>query len=260
MAGLVTTASPAALFAAAMPFAGNSVVPAQPIPRWLEIAQGEIGQREFRAKGKHNPRIIEYHDACDLHAQDDETPWCSSFVNWCMMQAGMPRTKSALARSWLKWGRRISEPELGCVVVMSRGSDPRFGHVGFGVRWDSGGIWVLGGNQTRRQGEEFDSVCVKKFPWSKVIEMRMPRAAAASTTIQAALGTGAATAADTAIDVAGPALPSVAEVVANPEVASSLTAMQYVTGAARIVLLAAIAFAIYWIVRERIKKWRENGQ
>ena len=38
---------------------------------------------------KDNQKIVEYHQATTLKAQDDETPWCSSFVNWCYIVAGL---------------------------------------------------------------------------------------------------------------------------------------------------------------------------
>ncbi len=55
----------------------------------------------------HNPRILEYHRTTTLGhgaASKDETPWCSSFVNFCMVMSGFRGTNSASARSWLKWG------------------------------------------------------------------------------------------------------------------------------------------------------------
>jgi hypothetical protein len=52
------------------------------------VAQTQRGVKEI-AGIKHNPKIIEYHQACILQANDDETPWCSSFVNWCYIIAGI---------------------------------------------------------------------------------------------------------------------------------------------------------------------------
>lgn len=53
-----------------------------------KVAQTQRGVKEI-AGIKHNPKIIEYHQACILQANDDETPWCSSFVNWCYIIAGI---------------------------------------------------------------------------------------------------------------------------------------------------------------------------
>ena len=122
-------------------------------PKWLEIAEAEIGQKEI--KGGENPRIIEYFTATTYPAKEDEVPWCSAFVNWCMKQADIFRTTSAAAISWASWGERLTEPREGCVVVIrqrKKGTDQATGsssgnHVGFFQRIENGYIYLLGGNQ-----------------------------------------------------------------------------------------------------------------
>src|SRR5947199_7193490 len=69
-------------------------------PPWMSIARAEIGVKEGTG-GASNPRIGQYFTATDLGAQPDSVPWCSAFVNFCMRQSGIPRTRSGLARSWL---------------------------------------------------------------------------------------------------------------------------------------------------------------
>lgn len=54
---------------------------------FLVTALQEYGQHEI-AGIKNNPRIIEYADKTSLHAKDDETAWCSSFVTWCLETSG----------------------------------------------------------------------------------------------------------------------------------------------------------------------------
>lgn len=93
---------------------------------------------------QHHPRIIEYHAATTLRATEDEVPWCSSFVNWCMMKAGYTGTRSAAARSWLGWGTPIQKPVRGCVVILTRTGG---GHVGFLDKIEDGTVYLLGGNQ-----------------------------------------------------------------------------------------------------------------
>lgn len=116
------------------------------MPKWFEIAKAELGTKEVQ--GGENPRIIEYHAITTLAAKEDEIPWCSAFVNWCMDRAGYLGTKSAAARSWLKWGTDIESPVPGCVVILKRGAPPS-GHVCFYVRdVDDGRIECLGGNQS----------------------------------------------------------------------------------------------------------------
>ncbi len=118
------------------------------IPPWYAIAKQEMGAGVQEVPGAtHNLRIIEYHQATSLKATDDETPWCSSFVNWCMQQVGIEGTKSAAARSWLTWGVTLDQPKEGCVVVIRRGKSSWQGHVGFFAGITGKHILILGGNQ-----------------------------------------------------------------------------------------------------------------
>jgi uncharacterized protein (TIGR02594 family) len=122
---------------------------------WMDIAAAELGVHENAAPGQHNKRIIEYHAATSLKATTDETPWCSSFVNWVMVQAGYRGTNNALARSWLEWGMGLSTPRVGAVTVIKKkgassdvatGSSTGF-HVGFYISATPATLRLLGGNQ-----------------------------------------------------------------------------------------------------------------
>lgn len=112
-------------------------------PSWISVAEGENGVKEIEGS-KHNPRVIEYH-ATTGKFKDDETPWCSSFANWVMKQAGQPVTGSAAALSWAKYGKKIDKPAYGAIAVFDYGGGK--GHVGFVVGIDGKKIQVLGGNQ-----------------------------------------------------------------------------------------------------------------
>jgi uncharacterized protein (TIGR02594 family) len=134
----------------------------------MRIAEGELGQAEIPG-AEHNPRIIEYHAMCTLKATDDETPWCSSFANWCVYHGGYVGTRRANARSWLDWGYALTQPTEGCVVVLQRGSSPTAGHVGFFMGDGRNGmIKLLGGNQG-------DRVSVAEFRRSDVLGFRWPK-------------------------------------------------------------------------------------
>lgn len=137
-------------------------------PRWLEIARKEIGVHETR--GGETKRILEYHAQTSLHASDDETSWCSSFMNWCMMSVGLRGTRSAAARSWESWGLPLDKPIVGCIVVFWRGSkDSGLGHVAFYMgEQDRDYILCLGGNQG-------DKVCIAPEPKARVIAYRWPK-------------------------------------------------------------------------------------
>jgi len=111
-----------------------------------EVAKTQIGIKETPG-AEHTKRVIEYHATTTLKATTDEVSWCSSFVNWCVIQAGMKGTNSAAARSWLKWGHETKEPVQGDIVVFQRPPNPQSGHVAFYVKEEGDKIYVLGGNQ-----------------------------------------------------------------------------------------------------------------
>lgn len=137
-------------------------------PKWLEVALRELGVTEISGDS-HNKRILEYHATTSLQATDDETPWCSSFVNWCMTEAGLKGTDSAAARSWLDWGTVLDEPKTGCLVVLSRGNNPNSGHVGFFIELVNNDkhVNLLGGNQR-------NMVMLDTFPVDKVLAYIWP--------------------------------------------------------------------------------------
>jgi uncharacterized protein (TIGR02594 family) len=142
------------------------------VPRWYEIARGEEGVKEFSGAAD-NPEVVKYLKSCaelgGVHQRNDETAWCSAFVNWCVEQAGFEGTESAAARSWMQWGRPITAPRVGCIVVLRRTNNPAFGHVGFFVKATDRLVFLLGGNQS-------DAVNVTAFDRSRVLRdgFRMP--------------------------------------------------------------------------------------
>jgi uncharacterized protein (TIGR02594 family) len=135
---------------------------------WLKIARKELGVKETPGSGD-NSRVVEYLKSTTLGRLDnenDETAWCSAFVNWVLKQAGVtPRTNSAWARSWLKWGIATDDPIPGTIVIFTRGANA--GHVGFYLNEDDNRIQVLGGNQG-------DAVTIAWFPKANLLGYREP--------------------------------------------------------------------------------------
>lgn len=129
---------------------------------WMAIAEKELGQEEI-AGSVHNPRIIAYHATTTLKATKDETPWCSSFVNWVMIQAGKKGTNSAAAISWQNWGK-ATPSRTGAIVVLHNTSTKNSSlsysgyHVAFLLKETATHYHVLGGNQRNK---------VKKSRYSK---------------------------------------------------------------------------------------------
>jgi uncharacterized protein (TIGR02594 family) len=143
---------------------------------WMSIAESQLRVREYSAPGKHNDQIVAYHQTTSLRATTDEVAWCSSFVNWVMVQSGRRGTNSAAAKSWLGWGVPLTTPQVGAVTVIKRkaaGSDRATGstsgfHVGFFLKIDATHLRLLGGNQgneVRESSFRLDKYDIKGYRW-----------------------------------------------------------------------------------------------
>jgi len=131
---------------------------------WMTKAEGEKGIKEITGISSHTPRILEYHAMTTLKAKQDEVPWCSSFVNWVMDRAGYPITKSAAAKSWMKYGVEVPL-QYGCIVILKRTGGH---HVGFYTGETANTVYLLGGNQA-------DAVNVRQYKKESVLSARMPK-------------------------------------------------------------------------------------
>src|SRR5690606_28661848 len=82
-------------------------------------------------------------------------PWCAAFVGSVLKSCGMEHTGKLNARSYLKYGKSVSKPCQGDIVVFWRGSiDGWRGHIGFFIAETKNVIYILGGNQN-------NEVCIK---------------------------------------------------------------------------------------------------
>lgn len=138
----------------------------------FDIANRLIGIEEIHGQKDH-PMIVWALSLCGLPNVGDETPWCSAFVNLVNFLCGLPRTKSASARSWLLLGDSLDlqNANIGDVVVLNRGGPQDAaviaapGHVGFYAGMDGPRIKLLGGNQG-------DKVSVANFEASRLLGIR----------------------------------------------------------------------------------------
>jgi uncharacterized protein (TIGR02594 family) len=136
-----------------------------PVPVWMLHAAQELGVSEILG-ARHNPRILEYGRSTSLKPSTDEVPWCATFVNWCLHQAAVGGTNSAVARSFDSWGRKTLI-RFGAVVTFPRtGGSGR--HVAFVAGWNTTHIFHLGGNQS-------NAVNVQASPRSSATALRWPR-------------------------------------------------------------------------------------
>ncbi|MEG1121692.1 MAG: hypothetical protein RR184_14035 [Citrobacter sp.] len=119
-------------------------------PDWMPVALSEFSQYRnlIETDSELNNKIKIYHNTTTARGSDGTTSWCSSFVNWCLMQTKYAplATHSALAYSWGHgtWenGEIVDKPFYGAIAVMN------YSHVGFvcGINPD-GRLLILGGNQ-----------------------------------------------------------------------------------------------------------------
>lgn len=139
------------------------------------IAHKFLGMKEVDGATS-NPQILAMLRLDASWVQDDQTAWCSAFVNYCCWLADLPRSRSLAARSWLTVGQSIplTDALIGDVVVLSRGKLPQPdasviaapGHVGFFFGYDgNANIMLLGGNQG-------NVVSAAKFPKSRILGIR----------------------------------------------------------------------------------------
>lgn len=133
-----------------------------------EIALGEYGVREIKGKG-HTPRILQYfHEIGHKWVDTDETAWCAAFVNWCLLQSGLPMTGRLNARSFLNYGEPVDTPQLGDIAVLWRVSRTSWkGHVAFYNNTQDKFLNLLGGNQMNR-------VRISAYPNERLLEFRRP--------------------------------------------------------------------------------------
>lgn len=135
----------------------------EPCPPWMHIAKLFEGESEIPG-ALHNDKIIEMFRLIEHpEFQSDETPWCAAAVGACLSLSGFKNTRSALARSYERFGEELGNiPRYGCIVVFWRGSQSStMGHVGFYCGEKDGKILVLGGNQ--KNSFTIDAYSKKQF-------------------------------------------------------------------------------------------------
>lgn len=160
-------------------------------PAWLAAAWAEFGVREISGEAA-SERIKSYFRNCG-HGEiaSDETPWCAAFVGAMLARTGLAHTGSLLARSYLDHGAAMDDPVPGAIAVLSRGSEPWAGHVGFYLGAADGKIILLGGNQGDAVSvAAFDAARLLGYRWpdeASVPEASPPRASAVTDVFEQAL-------------------------------------------------------------------------
>jgi uncharacterized protein (TIGR02594 family) len=92
--------------------------------------------------------------------------WCATFMNMVLAKAGYSGTNSDAAKSFAQYGRRVSEPKVGAIAVLTRGKNG--GHVGVVSGIDANGNpIIISGNHGNKVGEAI-------YPRTRVIAYVMP--------------------------------------------------------------------------------------
>lgn len=138
---------------------------------WLTHAWTDLGLAAIPGPAT-EPRVTAYYaDAGHIEVTGDDVAWCAAFVGACLKRAGLPNTRSLLARSYLSYGTILSDARPGAIAIFSRGSDPALGHVAFVVGETSDALIVLGGNQS-------NAISVIAMPRDRLLGLRWPPTAA----------------------------------------------------------------------------------
>ena len=121
----------------------------EPLPRMISAALAEFGVRET-AGAANTPQILRWAVETGLASdyRADSIPWCGLFMAHVARGAGREVPPAPLwALSWVRFGVKGSQPELGDVLLfISQGG----GQVGLYIGEDSRCDHVLGGNQGDR--------------------------------------------------------------------------------------------------------------
>lgn len=121
------------------------------------LGLNENGQRDL---------VAQYLAEGGVNIDPSKTAWCAAFVNATLAKNGLDGTGALNARSFLNWGEEVTTPQIGDIVVLSRGQDPNLGHVGFFKGFDANGnILILGGNQG-------DAVSVQSYSADRLLGYR----------------------------------------------------------------------------------------
>lgn len=145
-----------------------------PNPDWMPIANQYVGVNE-----KDNPATIkEFHSkGGGSSSWGGETPWCASFVGFSLKGAGVSGSGSALARSYVNWGKSVSVDSIpyGAIVVVKGSRGPSSGHVFFCVQDLGDSIKGLGGNQSSKSFDNGGEVSISTFKKSNIVAVRWPK-------------------------------------------------------------------------------------
>jgi hypothetical protein len=131
----------------------------------LQLAQSQVGYHEGKTAG-HNNNDQKYSDQLPGFTWSDGQPWCATFVQWCLWQAGIAVPTGARSAgcaasvaAYRKAGRFTEYPVIGGQVFYGKNGGT---HTGIVLRWDETHVWAIEGNTNTDGSAEGDGVYLKK--------------------------------------------------------------------------------------------------
>ena len=144
------------LFLVCVLFSTNAIASGSKI---ISIADNYVGYHE-RTHNKKLRKLLGFNPA--------RTAWCAGWANAILTKAGYQNTGSLMAKSYLKYGKKVTKPKKGDILVFNRRGG---GHVGFymgtvkkdGIKY----FKVISGNSSNK-------VTIRLYKARSVIGIRRP--------------------------------------------------------------------------------------
>ena len=147
-------------------------------PRPIDVAQSLYDRfyktdphaiSEWPANEAWNPLIARFFESTDYHTSKDTVAWCAAFLNWCLIRAHRPSTKSPASQSFAETTlfsvtTKPIEGDIAVFTCYEKGTTNSvgLGHVTFFKKMiDDQHILALGGNQS---GKTPSIISEKVFP------------------------------------------------------------------------------------------------
>lgn len=134
----------------------------------IQKALEYYGEKDIPGE-KSNPTVLKFfRETGHRKIDSDETSWCSVFISYCVKELNGKYPSAATARSWLNFGKKVTSPKPGDIVIFWRESKSSWkGHVGIFLAFteDKKEVITLGGNQE-------DEVKILAYPISQVLGYR----------------------------------------------------------------------------------------
>jgi uncharacterized protein (TIGR02594 family) len=143
-----------------------------PQPRHARPAQDNNRLRSTPAVGTKRPTfgwpklVTEARKYVGTNPTARKKLWCATFMNMVLARTGYAGTGSDAARSFASYGKRINEPRVGAIAVLSRGKNG--GHVGIVTGIDSNGNPII------ISGNHNDRVAIATYPASRALAYVRP--------------------------------------------------------------------------------------